>query len=361
VTLDGHGFEMMSWIGLSAAFLGTLLLIALAAPIARRIGLLDVPGERKCHQQPTPLVGGAAIFSALLVIAILFGGVTVEGGWFLAGGGALVIVGMIDDYHHLPVSMRIVVEVLAATMMVFGGGVAVSTVGDLLGTGILNFPIWIAYPFSAVAVFGVINALNMLDGLDGLCAGVSLACLAVLFGFGFGSTDVAGYGLILMSCLAAFLICNCSLVPGLPKVFLGDAGSKLIGFTLVWLLIEAAQPIYAGEMSMLPVTALYFIGLPLMDMVATTIKRVRRGVSPFHPDRTHLHHLMIDKIGLSRKVTVVVMILLALALNLLGVLLMRQGVPEVVQFVIFCTIFVAVSVLKEIYLSKASAVLSRSN
>jgi UDP-GlcNAc:undecaprenyl-phosphate GlcNAc-1-phosphate transferase len=123
-------------------------------------------------------------------------------------------------------------------------------------------------------------------------------------------------------------------------VFLGDAGSKLIGLTLVWVLIETAQSEVPGRAGINPATALYLIGLPLIDMVVTTLRRVHRRRPPFKADRSHIHHLCLA-IGYSKRGALAIILLLSCAINILGLLLHWYGVSERIQFGIIFAVFIA--------------------
>ncbi|GIX30235.1 MAG: undecaprenyl-phosphate alpha-N-acetylglucosaminyl 1-phosphate transferase [Porticoccaceae bacterium] len=327
--------------GLTAAAAGFLLTgvtLILLARLAPRLGLVDRPdGRRKLHEEPVPTVGGPAIFLALVATAAL-------GGWegdvaaFLATGGCLVAVGALDDRFHLPVGTRAAVEFATATWMVFGAGVYVSDLGSLVGFAPIALPIWLAYPFTLVAVFGILNAINMIDGLDGLAGSVVLAALLVLLALADHPPSLTLLGPALAGALAAFLTANLRLVSALPRVFLGDGGSKLLGFALVWWLIAATQDPAHRTPLLAPATTLYLVGLPLMDMVAVTLRRLRKGVSPFAPERTHLHHVLL-RAGFAPRVVLAAIVAASAALNALGVALAAAGAPEAVQFALFLGLF----------------------
>ena len=322
-----------------------LVLIALLRPIAIRIGLVDRPNARKLHSGHIPMIGGIALFLTL-VIALFFhpghllGAEVIS---YLAAASLLVIVGAVDDRYHLNVKLRILIEAVAASIMVFGAGQWIGNLGNLLGVGELHMPFVVAYPFTLVAVFGIINAFNMIDGIDGLSGGVALITISAILIFTQLSSPMSLVAPVLLGGLIAFLLCNLKLLPFMPKIFLGDAGSKLIGLTIVWLLISIAVGTNRGATGTLaPATALYLVGLPLFDMVATTLSRRRRGVSPFEPDRSHIHHILLDA-GLSPRVTLVAILGLAATLALLGILLSRAGVAEVVQFALFFALYLTYS------------------
>lgn len=184
-----------------------------------------------------PLIGGLAIFTSVLTLLPLFTPLTEGLLWYLAGAGLRVLFGVIDDRFNLGVSVRVAVEVVAALIMIFGADLWVGHLGNLLGFRDLHMPLWLAAPFTIIAVFGITNAWNMIDGMDGVAGTVTLMAMG---GFYFLTHEGGGNNVLsglLLGATAAFLLFNICNNRLLPKVFLGDAGSKLIGFTLVWLLI----------------------------------------------------------------------------------------------------------------------------
>ena len=253
-----------------AAFFITLLAIVVAAPIARRIGLTDAPSTRKRHNGDVPMVGGIAIFIALSLVGALWGEsnqtlITVNGNealWvFMVCGAFLVVTGALDDRFQLGVFVRIMSEVLVAIAVIEVLDLQVAYLGDLLSIGLIRMNPALAYPFTVVAIFGVINAFNMLDGMDGLLASLVIPTL-VMFHL-FTGTQPGFVSLAVGASLLAFLVSNLNLSPIIPKTFLGDAGSKLLGFIVVCLLLAAASG-QVGKVKLIqPVTALFVVALPL--------------------------------------------------------------------------------------------------
>ncbi len=327
-------FNAAVLIQLFFAFTLTLGALLLSAPLAPPLGLTDKPNHRKTHKGHIPLMGGIAIYLSVAVLLILNQPLDARLSFYLLGAGLLVLEGILDDRFNLNVKLRIGLEIIAGAVMVFGADLWIGNLGDLLGLGPLHMPLWIAVPFTLVAVFGIINAINMLDGFDGLAAGFSMIAIAVLMMAAGNSPTLQAVGPLLVGALAAFLLFNLKPTPYIPKIFLGDAGSKLLGFTLVWLLIEVARQGGQATGGLEPVTALYIVGLPLIDMVTTTVRRVRKGVSPFYPDRTHIHHVL-QRAGFRRETIIFSILALSLAINLLGIGLQAADCPEVLQFALF--------------------------
>ncbi|WP_419535967.1 MraY family glycosyltransferase [Endozoicomonas sp.] len=300
---------------------------------------MDKPGGRKQHDEATPMIGGVALFFTVTVTSLIWGKAGAELYYFLAAAALMVFTGAYDDRFGLGVRIRLLAEVIAACMMIFGAGVVLSDLGNLFGFGNIHMPMFIAVPFTIIAVFGTINCLNMIDGIDGLAAGLcllSMCTFVVLLG-DTGSSLVPIISII--AGLGAFLAFNLQLYPGFKKVFLGDAGSMLLGFTLVWLLIRSSQDYLPLRPAFIePATALFVLGLPLMDMVATTIRRSMRGKNPFMPDRSHVHHVLLDK-GYSTGVVLVFLLVAQLIVNAFGVFLHTYEVRESFQLFVFLGLF----------------------
>ena len=326
-------------------FFTTLIAIVALAPLARSVGLVDVPTERKQHQSAVPLIGGLAIFIAFLAGALLWGStdavaIQIKGqnalGVLLGCSAFLVVTGVLDDRFHLGVVMRITSEILVALTIIELLDLRLTWLGDLAGTGEIRMPPSISYVFTVVAMFGLMNAFNMLDGIDGLLASLVITTIA---GFHlFTATKPGLMSLFTLASLSAFLISNLKLSPVIPKSFLGDAGSKLLGFVVVCLLLGAASGQVGGQKLIKPATALYLVAVPLFDMVYTTLRRIIRKGSPFVADRSHIHHLFLD-LGFSHRRTVVMIVTINLATTGLGLLLHRLSAPEYYQFGIFIGMF----------------------
>ena len=327
------------------AFFATLMMLILLAPVARRLGLVDKPGDRKAHRGDTPLVGGIALFITLMAGSVLWGGInqtlitlhTSQWHWvFLLCGGFLVVAGALDDRYQLGVFMRVLSEIVVALFVVDALNLRVSNLGDLVGQGDIRLPATVSYAFTVIAIFGVINAFNMLDGVDGLLAGLVVTSLAAFHVF--TGTSPGYVSLFIFSSLLAFLVSNLELSPYIPKTFLGDSGSKLLGFIVVCLLLAATTSKIGGSRLVAPATALYIIGLPLFDMTLTTLRRVAKGHSPFAADRQHIHHLL-STLGFSDRRALLLLLAMNLSVMFLGLMLHRAGVPARYQLSIFLASF----------------------
>jgi len=335
----------------ATAFVATLAALWLLAWFAPRLGLIDRPSERKRHNGEVPLVGGLAIFIALVIGGLVWGDanqtlITVRGQdalWiFMICSAVLVVTGTLDDRFHLGVFLRVLSEVVVALIVIETLDLKVAYLGDLFNLGIIRLPPELAYPFTVIAIFGIINAFNMLDGMDGLLASLVLTTLITFHLF--TETRPGFVSLFIGASLLAFLVSNLKLSPHIPKTFLGDAGSKLLGFIVVCLLLAAASGQVGDTKLIEPVTALFIVALPLFDMVFTSLRRLARRGSPFAPDRSHVHHLMQD-LGFSNRRALAIILAISLSTTFLGLMLHRAGVPEHYKFFIFLASFALYSLL----------------
>ena len=317
------------------AFAGTVALVYGLRYLAQRYGLVDAPDHRKRHAEATPLVGGLAIFGGMLAAALTVEGLLVKRDELLVGLGLLLLTGMIDDRGGLPPRTRLLIQVLAAMIMVLLGDVRLDHLGNLFGTGDIHLGIW-SVPLTVFAVVGVINAINMIDGADGLAGGIALIVLVIFFSFSYTADNTQGMLLMLLSFgIAGFMAFNMrSPWRSRASVFLGDAGSMMLGFALAWYAVELA----AVRQVMTPITAVWILGIPLMDTVSLMIRRMLKGRSPFSADRDHLHHIL-QRAGYTHGQSVALICLLSLLMAVLGVLGWGFGVPEYVMFYAFMILF----------------------
>lgn len=320
------------------AFCFAFLAIKLFKPIAVDVGLVDKPNARKHHEGQIPLIGGISIFAAVLAASLLWLPDTLELRMYLIASAMMVFIGALDDKYDLKVRIRIVGQIIIASLMIYGVGGYISNLGDLFAFGDIELgPIGIIFTYFAIIV--VINAYNMVDGIDGLVGSLSLntfTAIALLFLMS-GNTNYLSYPLILATATLPYLMFNLGFFQKqTKKIFMGDAGSMFIGLSVIWLLSMGTQ----GEnASFRPVTALWICAVPLMDMLAIVMRRYRKGKSPFKPDRDHLHHIL-QRAGLSSEQTLLVISLFAIFMSLIGVLGEYFQVPESIELILFVVIFI---------------------
>jgi UDP-GlcNAc:undecaprenyl-phosphate GlcNAc-1-phosphate transferase len=300
---------------------------------APRWGLIDHPGHRKVHDHPTPLVGGLAMLVTLLVLQAVVGHVPFQS-WSLFWALMLVTaIGVADDAHELSHRAKFVAQALGAIVIVSGTSIWVTHLGDLVGLGVIELGKW-SLLVTVIAFVGVMNAINMIDGLDGLSGTVSLipVLLMAYLALAGSSPDLLFELLLLAGAILGFLSLNCRL-RGRPKalVFMGDTGGMVIGMLLAWYSVKLAG---APNALIQPITAVWVLALPLLEMGSVMLLRLMQKKSPFHADQQHMHHVLL-KGGYTVNQVVAIMAGCAFACGAIGIVAERSGVPELVMFIAF--------------------------
>ena len=299
------------------------------ARFAPALGLVDKPGGRKEHARSVPLVGGVSIFAALLLAAFA-SGISREIGWFLFALSTIIAIGLWDDVTDIPPKLKFAIQLIASAIMIFGAGVELRTVGDLLGWRDIGLWIFVV-PMTMFAIVGVVNAVNMLDGIDGLAGSIALVAFGWYTIVAADSGLVVQYKTALIFCAAigGFLLFNMRFPwQKHARVFLGDAGSLMLGFALGWFAIDLTQ----GEARTFPpIAALWVVLLPLADCVSLMTRRIVARRSPFVADRHHIHHYLLAR-GLSHSQTVAVLVGLTVLFGAFGYFGWRLGLPEPALF-----------------------------
>ena len=308
----------------------------------KRLEIVDKPdGIRKIHKGEIPLSGGFSFFASFLFsIAFIYPGFSEEGTVgiqevrlvFLISP-IILLLGLWDDIKPLPTSVRLIFQIFASWIVIIITDVHLLNLGDLLGFG--SFYLGAAgIPLTIFMVVGVCNAFNMLDGMDGLVGIIFLIlCTAI-------STIIylnSAQGVLFFTTIIAlvFLLFNLGLLGKKQKIFLGDSGSTWIGFLTAWTLIILSQ----GETkSFQPITALWFIMLPLIDALSTFLSRLWNRRSMFVADRTHIHHMLLDA-GLKKEVVLLIFLFISVASAGFGIFANFNSISESKQFYGFLTIW----------------------
>lgn len=293
---------------MGVAFLLSCLTSYFAIPIiiraAKKNHFFDQPDHnRKLHIEAIPTLGGVAIFFAfLLSFAINPWANVIEGfPYIVAALLILFFIGLKDDLVILSAKKKLIAQISAAALVIFGSGILISDFQGVLG--LADIPHWAAVIVTFVTIIGVINAVNLIDGIDGLAGGVGLIS-SFLFGGAFfyaGQLSMAVFSLCLAGALLGFLYYNFS--PA--SIFMGDTGSMILGFLLS---IQAIQFIGLGSYpefyslfgNAAPILAVSILALPLFDTLRVVFKRLRRKSSIFEPGKDHIHHELL-RMGLSHK------------------------------------------------------------
>lgn len=324
-------------------FFSSFVILLLNRKLAKRIGLLDKPNARKLHNDAVPLVGGISIYLILLFF-LSSNPNLIEHNWlYLLCISILTTVGVIDDKIDLNFKIRLIIQTFLTIFMMKMTNIELQHLGDMFGIGDISLG-WSSSLITVLAIIGATSAFNMIDGLDGLLGGLSIITFSSLTYLltQSGHVNLAYLCIILITAILPYLLLNLGILGHKRKIFMGDAGSMMIGFTVIWVLLDISQN-QDVEPLMRPVTALWLIALPLMDMVAIMIRRIRKGVSPFKPDRKHLHHIFQD-LGLSEKHTLLCICFIAAVFAGFGIYGEIQKISEFTMFRLFILCFICYSI-----------------
>lgn len=282
------------------------LITAFAIPSIIKVSklkhLFDVPDERKHHKEVIPTLGGMAIFAGMLFAVTFWTDQVqiVELQYIIASLLILFFIGIKDDLVNLRASKKLIGQIIAGIILVHMAEIRLTTFYGMFG--IRDLPLWFSYVFSVFTCVVITNAFNLIDGID--CLAGSLGIIgAFTFGLWYHFLGMSQYTILcsaLVGSLLAFLWFNKT--PA--KIFMGDTGSMLIGFIMSLLAMKFIESVrvlpreHAYKILSVPVFTCTVLIVPLFDTLRVFTIRMSKGKSPFHPDRSHIHHILID-LGLS--------------------------------------------------------------
>ncbi len=286
-------------LGFVVAFVVAVALTPLTARLAGRVGAVDQPRERGLSEQPTPLLGGLAILAAVLVASLLLlepggsDGERIRG--ILVGAVVITLVGALDDRFDLPAAVKLVGQLIAAAIPVLAGLEVTNITLPFIGAVELGAA---GAPLTILGLVFVINVVNFSDGIDGLAAGVcAIAAIAfAIIAFDLGRGSAAVLAAIIAGAAAGFLVFNFH--PA--KIFMGDAGSNLLGLLLGCVAVEGAVK---TQVVLALVFPLVVLAVPFLDTTFVVLKRLKYGRPVYVADQSHFHHRM-NRIGFSQRKTV---------------------------------------------------------
>ncbi len=282
-----------------SALLASIWVFPKVLKIAFDKNIVDNPDARKLQRVPVPVLGGVAVVFGILV-ALSVSQLFVDCSSLFTIVLAMVImlfIGTMDDILDIPSTTRFVLEILVALMIIYTCDYSLDNLHGLWGVHELS-P-WVSLPLTVVTVVGIINAINLIDGVDGYSSGYCMMACSI-FGVFFYIVGDMPMTLLAVACVAALIPFFLHNVFGrTSKMFIGDGGTLLMGcvmsvFVLNILKTSTACVEYSGwGMGLVPLS-LAVLCIPVFDTVRVMVMRILRGTSPFHADKTHLHHLFIE-------------------------------------------------------------------
>ncbi|MBI2865625.1 MAG: undecaprenyl/decaprenyl-phosphate alpha-N-acetylglucosaminyl 1-phosphate transferase [Chloroflexi bacterium] len=295
-------------------FVAALVLAIGATPVVRRLalhaGVVDIPSTRKIHSNPVPLLGGAAIYAAVIIAIFVFSD-RFNLSQFLGivlGASLISFLGIWDDSRGLRPAVKLTGQVAAAVLLI-ATGVQVELVAQP----------WVNYAITIVWVAGITNAMNLLDNMDGLSGGIAAVASAFFFLLAAmsGQYLVASLAIALLGACLGFLRYNFN--PA--SIFMGDGGSLFLGFLLAALGIKLRFGNVPTITWMIPIIVL---GVPIFDTTLVTISRLRRGMNPLTtPGRDHVSHRMVA-MGMTRREAVLTLYLFCGGFGMIAMLVSQM-------------------------------------
>ena len=300
-------------VGFAVSFAST----PIVKTFAQKVGAIDVPKDaRRVHDHPIPRMGGLAIFLGFILSVVLFADITRQVRGILLGAVLIVACGAIDDIISLRAWVKLIVQIVAAVVAVAHGVVIevlmnpnIFSENEALILGVLAVPVTVLW------IVGITNSVNLIDGLDGLACGVSTisSVTTLVIALLVSEGDVA----VMMGALAGACIGFLPYNLNPAKIFMGDTGATFLGYIL--------GTVSVNGMFKLPtiisfVVPFLILGLPIFDVCFAVVRRLAKGQSPMSPDRSHIHHRLID-MGLSQKQAVGILYVISAILGLSAVVL----------------------------------------
>ena len=293
---------------LGTTFLFSLCITPVIKMIAKHVGAMDIPNERKVHKVPMPRLGGLSIFFGFLLGYMLFGEQSIVMNSILIASFVVILIGVFDDIKPLKASVKFIGQLVAACIIVFYGNIILR---DVSAFGIYIDFGYFSIPFTIFFILGCINCMNLIDGLDGLAAGISsiyfatvgiIAIMQGKFGLDFLLT------FIMLGSTLGFLVHNFN--PA--TIFMGDSGSMFLGLIISVIALLGFKNVTMTSL----IIPLLLLAIPILDTIFAIIRRTLKGEKISTPDKYHIHHQLLKR-NLSQRQTVlaiyVINILFAIA------------------------------------------------
>lgn len=289
----------------------SLCITPIAIKYIKKLNITDKPNDRKVHKSPIPTLGGLAIFTSFIIGLIILQPESPYHVAIICGGILIIGVGFVDDIFDISAKTKFILQIVAACLVVFWGGLQVEFINLPFG-GQIEF----GFLSSVITIFwivGITNAINLIDGLDGLAAGVSSIALLSIAGMAMmmGDVYVTTMALVLFFSTVGFLRYN--FYPA--KIFMGDTGALFLGYMIAVLALLGFKNVTIVSF----IIPIFILGVPISDTLIAIVRRYINKKPISSPDSAHLHHRLV-KIGFTHKQTVLVMYALSLMFSLSGIL-----------------------------------------
>lgn len=319
-------------------FLSAVVITPFVIWLAPKIGAVDKPDERKVHTRLMPRLGGLAIFLAIVVGYFVSGLHNEQMNSIILGLLLIVALGVLDDMYGLTAKFKFIIEIIVASIVVFGSGLVIHFV-TLPYFGKIEFGIF-GYFITILWIVGVTNAINLIDGLDGLSAGVSiivLSTIGVLAFFG-GKTLIFTMVVVTVAATLGFLIYN--FYPA--KIFMGDTGALLLGYLIA---VISLLGLYKSVTLFSFIVPVLILGVPIFDTFFAIVRRVVNKKPISAPDKSHIHHRLLA-LGFDHKTTVILIYIFSFMFSLSAILLSSSTL--IGSFVLMIAILLILEFIAEV-------------
>jgi UDP-GlcNAc:undecaprenyl-phosphate/decaprenyl-phosphate GlcNAc-1-phosphate transferase len=327
----------MVYLALLICFVASIVLTPLVRKLAFKIGATDKPNQRKVHQKVMPRLGGLAIYISFIIGSFII--YPVDSKYFIpliVASSIIVLTGIIDDIREISPKVKLLGQLLAASIVVFFGEITVETINLPFG-GELEFG-YLSIPLAFLWIIGITNAINFIDGLDGLAAGVSSIVILSISGVAWmmGDMFVFSICLVLLGSILGFLPYNFN--PA--KIFMGDTGSLFLGF-----MISVLSLLGFKSMTVISfIVPVIILGVPISDTFFAIIRRLVQKKPLSAPDKSHLHHCLLN-LGYSHRKTVLIIYAMSAFFALMAMLFSQMsGIGSLFVIII---LMVAIELLVE--------------
>ena len=336
------------------AFITAFVITPHTMRLAKRVGAIDIPNDRRVNKKPMPRLGGLAVISGffvsiiyLLITTSLEGKIDLFGqenyyikliGFFV---GILVLgIGCyIDDVKGIPSYAKLAIQIVAAIIVV-AFGIKIEDISIPFIEGKIEIGGVFSYILTVCWIVGITNAINLIDGLDGLSSGVTLiSCLSLLMVFALNGSPLIA--IILITALAGAIVGFLPFNFSPAKTFIGDTGSNFMGFSLSIISILGVAKTYTALVLIAPIIIL---AMPIFDTLFAIFRRIIKGKSlkaVFKPDKGHIHHKLMAK-GYTQKQAVLIMYGITAILGMFAVILLESGIWKALSFALLILAIVAI-------------------
>ena len=303
--------------------------------IAKHIGAMDIPNERKIHKKPIPRLGGLGMYCSFLLGYMFFGKESIQMNSILIGSSLIIITGIIDDIKPIPARYKFLGQLAAATVVACYGNILlrdISAFGLYVNFGFLSYPITILF------IVSVINCINLIDGLDGLAGGISsiyfltIGIIALMLNNSNGLDIILTF--VMLGATLGFLYYNFN--PA--SIFMGDSGSMFLGYMIAVIALLGFKNVTLTSF----IIPILLLAVPIMDTLLAIIRRIINHKPIAMPDKNHLHHQFL-KMNFSQKTTVLIIYLIDFLFAASSIIYVLGD--SVMGIVIYIILFIIVTIL----------------